>query len=316
MLLKQVMEIFDLIDKPSANGEEIAKYLRYSGADEVVVKKISTEKGSTDFIKILIKGKNGKSLGGDAPTLGIIGRLGGLGARFEMIGAVSDGDGAISALAVALKASDMKIKGDYLEGDLIITTHICPDAPTQPHYPVPFMGSPVDMEIMNQYEVDSRCDAFLSIDTTKGNRIINNRGIAISPTVKEGYILKTSDNLLDIMQIVTGKLPFVFAITTQDITPYGNDLYHINSILQPSVATDKPVVGLAITTETAVPGCATGASNPMDIELASRYALEVAKYFGSKKCDFYDKLEWDIIQNKYGSLKHIQGAGNISSDTK
>ena len=103
-------------------------------------------------------------------------------------------------------------------------------------------------------------DAILSVDTTKGNRIINLRGFAISPTVKQGWILRVSEDLLGMMQIVTGRLPAVFAITTQDITPYGNDVYHVNSILQPATATAAPVVGVAITAEVAVPGCGTGAS--------------------------------------------------------
>ena len=81
------------------------------------------------------------------------------------------------------------------------------------------MDSPVDMATMNKYEVDPAMDAILSVDTTKGNRIINHRGFAISPTVKEGYILRVSEDLLDVMSITTGRLPVVFAITTQDITP-------------------------------------------------------------------------------------------------
>ena len=84
---------------------------------------------------------------------------------------------------------------------------------------VPFMGSPVNMEIMNRYEVDSGMDAILSIDTTKGNRVINHKGFAISPTVKEGYILRISEDLLEVMSIVTGKLPVTFPVTIQDITP-------------------------------------------------------------------------------------------------
>lgn len=309
MLLKEVLEIFDLIDKPSANGEEVSKYIKEAGADSVSVTKISTENGSTDFIKIIIKGKEGKMIGKDAPTLGVIGRLGGIGARPEMIGTVSDADGAIAALALALKAARMKKKGDLLLGDLIITTHICPNAPTQPHYPVPFMGSPVSMQLMNEYEVDNQCDAFLSIDTTKGNKIINTKGIAISPTVKEGYILKVSDDLLNIMQIVTGQLPKVFALSQQDITPYGNGVHHLNSILQPAIATSSPVVGVAITTETAVPGCATGASHPMDIEIAARFSLEVVKMFTQNKCSFYDSTELSILLDKYGSLKKFQTLG-------
>jgi len=42
-------------------------------------------------------------------------------------------------------------------------------------------------------------------------------------------------------QKTAGKLPAVFPCSQQDITPYGNDLHHINSILQPAVETDEPV---------------------------------------------------------------------------
>ena len=222
---------------------------------------------------------------------------------------VSDADGAVVALAVAAKLLDMQNKGDFLDGDVIVSTHICPDAPTQPHKPVAFMGSPVDMATVNKEEVDGELDAILSIDTTKGNRVINHRGFAISPTVKEGYILKTSNDLLDIMEITTGKLPFVFPITTQDITPYGNDVYHINSILQPSTATEAPVVGIAITTEVPVPGCATGASHPFDLEQAARFSLEVAKQYGRGNCKFYDEVEFNRLTKLYGSMHHIQTLG-------
>ena len=60
-------------------------------------------KGHTDMVRILIPGRNGKSKGGSAKTMGILGRLGGLGARPEQLGFVSDGDGALTALAVAAK---------------------------------------------------------------------------------------------------------------------------------------------------------------------------------------------------------------------
>ena len=107
------------------------------------------------------------------------------------------------------------------------------------------MDSPIDMETMNRMEVDPRMEAIVSIDTTKGNRIINVNGIAISPTTKEGYILPVANDLMDVMTRVTGKMPQVFALSQQDITPYGNDLYHLNSILQPTTATTAPVVGVA-----------------------------------------------------------------------
>jgi hypothetical protein len=152
-------------------------------------------------------------------------------------------------------------------------------------------------------------DAILSIDTTKGNRIINQRGFAISPTAKEGYILRLSEDLLGIMEITTGRTPGVFAITTQDITPYGNELFHLNSIMQPSVATNSPVVGIAITAESVVPGCATGASHIVDIEEVVRFSIEVAKHFGAGQCAFYDKEEFRKIVELYGPMNHFQTLG-------
>ncbi len=309
-MLKQVLEIIDLIDDAHISGFKVKKFLLKRGIEDIKVVEVKGEKSKkTDFLKIIIKGKEGKLSGRSAPTLGIIGRLGGIGARPAAIGLVSDSDGAVAVLATALKIADMKAKADEIDGDVIIATHICPDAPTEPHEPVPFMGSPVDMQTMNKMEVDPQMDAILSIDTTKGNRILNQRGIAITPTVIDGYILKVSDSLLDIMQTVTGKLPIVLPITMQDITPYGNGVYHLNSIVQPCIATSSPVVGVAITAETMVSGCATGASHEIDIELASRFALEVAKSFGKKTCSFYDEKEFRHIKRLYGSMERLKTLG-------
>lgn len=308
MSFKATLEAISLLDSAKVDGHEVAKILGSLGA-EVETTTIHGKSGQTDFVKVVIPGVHGKKKGGNAPTLGVIGRLGGIGARPEMIGLVSDGDGAVSAIAVALKLGHMAQRGDVLPGDVIITTHVCPNAPTRPHDPVPFMGSPVDMGTMNKYEVDPEMDAVVSIDTTKGNRVINHRGFAVSPTVKEGYILRISEDLLEIMSIVTGRLPVTFPITTQDITPYGNGLYHLNSILQPAIVTSAPCVGIAITTETAVPGCATGASHVVDIEQVVRFVIEVAKNFGAGKCAFFDEEEFEKIVKLYGPMKHFQTLG-------
>ncbi len=304
------MEVYDLMDNINVNGSMIQSYLNeINSGGEIVVETVKGEQGSTDFVQIKIAGSAGKMKGGTAPTLGVVGRLGGIGARPEVKGYVSDGDGALSAIATAGKLLDMQLKGDTLVGDVIISTHICPTAPTQPHEPVPFMGSPVSIADMNKYEVTDEMDAVLSIDTTKGNVITNHRGFAITPTVKEGYILRISNDLLDIYQQVSGTLPVTLPITFQDITPYGNGLYHVNSILQPSVATNAPVVGVAITTEVAVAGSASGASRLTDVEEVVRYSIEVAKRFGEKSCAFFDEKEFQLIQDLYGSAKHAQTFG-------
>lgn len=311
MALKQVIEVFELLETPTIEKKEIQDFFIKKGLEEseIEIHKVKEDKGETEFVKINIKGIEGQSKAGKAPTLGIIGRLGGIGARPHKIGLVSDADGAITALASAAKIVEMRKKGDKLKGDVIVATHLCPHSPIIPHDPVPFMDAPVAIETMNKYEVDERMEAILSIDTTKGNRIINHRGFAISSTVKDGYILRVSEDLLDIMQIVTGQLPVVFPITTQDITPYGNDIFHLNSILQPATSTHAPVVGVAITAEVAVPGCATGANNCMDIESAARFVVEVAKAFSEEKCSFYDDKEFQRLISLYGPLEHLKTMG-------
>ena len=310
MLIKQIIETFDVLDSSTVTGKDVENYLRGIKADaDIEVYELKGPKGSTDMVKVRIPGTRGKTNGGDAPTIGLLGRLGGIGARPEMIGFVSDGDGALAAIAAAAKLLDMQNKGDYLEGDVFISTQICPHAPTAPHKPVPFMGSPVEMSQVNREEVSPELDAILSVDTTKGNRVINTRGFAISPTGKEGYILRTSEDLLEQMQITTGRLPYVFPLATQDITPYGNNVHHLNSVLQPCTATDAPVVGVAITTEVMVPGCATGASHFADVEEAARFMLEVAKYFGKGDLKFYDEEEYELLKKLYGPMNHLQTLG-------
>ena len=312
MSIKHIVELMDLLDDPSVNGQTVADYLRSYGAEHIQVTTLTGEKGSTDFVKVLIPGQKGKSTGGNHPTLGIVGRLGGLGARPERIGFTSDGDGALSAMAAAAKLAQMHKRGDILMGDVILTTHICPHAPTRPHEPVPFMDSPVTSQECNTQEVDPAMDAILCVDTTKGNRIVNVNGFALTPTIKEGYILRTSEKLLSLMEITTGRLPVVLPITQQDITPYGNDLYHLNSILQPSVATAAPCVGVAITTQTQVPGCATGATHLSDVDDAVRFMIEAAKVYGPDQSLFYDEEEYSRMLKAYGSLKHFQTFGDLS----
>ncbi len=310
MLLKEITEICDLLDDRDASGEAVAGLFASFDLPPVHVEMIQGQKGKTDVVRIVIPGGHGKLQGGKAPTLGILGTLGGLGARPALLGLVSDADGAIVALAAGLKLARMKQKGDQCPGDVMVATHICPAAPTIAHDPVPMMGSPVGIFEQITAEITPEMEAILSVDTTKGNRVINHHGFAISPSVKEGWILRISEDLLRIMEWVTGDFPTVFPITMQDITPYGNDVYHINSIMQPSVVTDAPVVGVAITTRSAVPGCGTGANMPLGLEGAARFCVEVAKVFGLGTCRFYDEAEFSRLKELYGPmdrLRHREG---------
>ncbi|UPS64145.1 DUF1177 domain-containing protein [Providencia rettgeri] len=310
MSLKQTLCVYELIDCASVKGEDIVALFQDFPHIEVISKTVKDHKGQSDFVRILIPGTQGKSQHKEAPTLGIIGRLGGIGARPSRIGVVSDADGAIAALATALKLAQMHEKGDRLLGDVVITTHICPNAPTRPHTPVDFMDSPLDDATMNQHEAIPEADAILSVDTTKGNRLLNHKGYALSPTVKNGYILPVSEDLIRLMEWSSGQKAVTFPLSIQDITPYGNGLHHINSILQPAVSTSAPVVGVAICTETVVPGCSTGASHEVDIASTVKFMIEVAKEFTANQCAFYDVEQYTLLTALYGDMRHLQTAGN------
>jgi len=303
MPMRQTLEVMDLLDDPAASGARVAAYLRAAGIEDVTMTTVAGASGeSTDFVRARLPGCDPA-----VPALGIIGCLGGIGARPARLGLVSDADGAIAALAAAAKLGEMARRGDRVPGDVIVTTHVCPRAPVIPHDPVPFMGSPVAMAVANAHLVDPAMAAILSIDTSRGNRLLNRRGVAITPTVCQGYILRVSEDLLDLLQWTSGNLPLVLPITTQDVTPYGNGVHHFNSILQPSTATPAPVVGVAITAEAAVPGAASGASQPADIELAARFAVEVAKAYGNGRAAFHDPAEFQRLVELYGPLTRIQG---------
>ncbi|WP_178945190.1 DUF1177 domain-containing protein [Kocuria sp. TGY1127_2] len=315
MSIKEVSEVINLIDSPSLSGAEAKKLLDSANAKGCTISVDSIPYDDPnlpfkcDFIKVVIPGNNGKTHGGKQRTLGIIGRLGAQQAQPERIGMVSDSDGSIVALALALKLLRMHEAGAILQGDVIITTHVATHVSIKEHKPVDFMGSPISSAKMNDHEVDKTMDAILSVDTSKGNKIINHRGIAISATAKQGYILPVAPDLVSILENATGEPAFTFPVSLQDITPYENGFYHFNSIMQPHVATVAPVIGLALTAKAAVPGSVTGASYPDAILDAVRFGLETAVQFTWGRAEFYDSSEFENLQTQYGSLKQFQTSG-------
>jgi hypothetical protein len=81
MALKYVLEAMAVLDDPRAGGAAAQELFARYDWREVVVKRVEGPKGSTDFVKLVFPGTRGKRSGGDAPTTGIVGRLGGLGSR-------------------------------------------------------------------------------------------------------------------------------------------------------------------------------------------------------------------------------------------
>lgn len=186
MALKQVLETVELLDRPAVAGSDVAQLFATRGFADVEVASVEGEQGATSFVKLRIPGRRGKAAGGTAPTLGVLGILGGVGARPEVVGLVSDADGAVAAVATGLKLVDMYRAGDRLVGDVIVGTHVCADAPVVPHDPVPFMGSPVSMSVKLERLVDPEMDALLSVDTTKGTGSSITAALRFPPWSKRG----------------------------------------------------------------------------------------------------------------------------------
>jgi len=138
-MFNHVIESVELLSSPSVTGDVVADLVGGRGATEVRVTTVE-EKSRTQFIRFTIPGSR-KAGGKTARTLGLIGNLGGVAGYPEIRGLVSDADGAVTALAVALRLLDSRAMGESLDGDVIVSTHICTTAPTIPHE-----GSPATTE--------------------------------------------------------------------------------------------------------------------------------------------------------------------------
>lgn len=263
-----------------------------------------------DLVEICIKGTDGKSRKGSAPTLCVAGSLGGIGGRPEVSGIVSDADGALVALAVANKLLSMAGSGDAVLGDVVVRTTICPNAPTMPHDPVPFMSSYVSFEELKRRITFTDADAIVVTETSRGNRVANFPLFGITPTVKEGWILRVSDDALNTMQNVTGEAARVIPLSMQDLTPIDNGVHHLNGLGELPEGTTAPCLGVGLTSILPVSGAASGVTTPCALEAAVRFVVEIAKYFARGKFHFYDEAEFDVLKRRYGSMAHLFTHGN------
>ncbi|KAJ8137545.1 hypothetical protein OY671_009242, partial [Metschnikowia pulcherrima] len=174
--MKQVIDTIESSSSAHVTGEAVAQVSREAGHCEVEVTRLGRDGSSTDFLSIVIPGSDA-----NAPQLGIVGRSGGIGARPAVTGSVSDSDGAVVAVATALKSMAMARQGDVSPGTVRIPTPLCPRAGTRPPHPVPMMRSPFPMRQIMSPAVDPRMDPISSVDTTRGHRSVNPRGSASPP---------------------------------------------------------------------------------------------------------------------------------------
>jgi hypothetical protein len=306
-MLTHILDAIEVLHGADATGERVADWLRTAGAGTVDV--LPIEKGGrTDLVRVTIPGTAGRQRGGDAPTLGVIGRLGGLGVRPHRIGLVSDADGAIVALAAASALVRMAAHGDRLRGDVLVRTHISPASPIVPHEPAAFVDVPVDRDALAREEVDARMDAILSVDSTRANRIVKHRGFGITGTVKEGYVLRPTPGVLDAYERVAGHAAVVVPLFTQDVVPPVAGLHRINSILEPATLTDAPVIGVALLSPAVVAGAATGVTDEVELAKAGRFIVEIAKEYTTGALPLYFEDEFRRLVELFGPMKQLQRA--------
>lgn len=305
-MLNFISDVVDLLNGADVTGDAVAAWLRMFGADADVLP-MTGPNGHTDLLRAVIAGTDGVRAGGTAPTLGIIGRLGGIGVRPSRLGLVSDADGAIVAIGVAAALARMRARGDRLRSDVLVRTHISPASPIIPHEPAPFVDVPVDRLALARAEVDAEMAAILSIDATRANRIVKARGFAITGAVKDGYVLRPTTPMLDIFERVAGHAPVLVPLFTQDITPPGNGIHRINSIMQPATLTSAPVIGVALLSPVVTGGAFTGVTDEHDLAMAGRFVIEVAKEYANGSLPFYYDDELRRLVELYGPLSRLVG---------
>ena len=314
-MLKEILDTNKILEAPSLSATDITTFLNANGTLSQTTTMPVTMPNPTDsfhVITALIRGADGKSNGGTAPTTCIIGQLGGLAVRPYEPGLVSDADGAICSLAVAKKLIDMSNTGDQLAGDIIVTTHNCTRPPLrldslgQPIYPYSILA-PTTMDNIHKIMLasieqfsgasSSQVDTFFSVDATKGNDFANFPGFAITPVVVNGWIVPLTEDLIAEVSQTTGFTPNILPLSIYDITPYELlynpdftiNITRINSILAPSIQTNKPYVGVATTVQVNVPGSAGSANFFTSLESAGRFMLEASRKLGEARYKVYNE---------------------------
>lgn len=71
MALKQVLDVYEILDDIHVNGEVVTEYAKSKGILDATYTRVDEGKGPTDFIRLVIPGRNGKLNGGKARHLAL-----------------------------------------------------------------------------------------------------------------------------------------------------------------------------------------------------------------------------------------------------
>ncbi|AHC52038.1 hypothetical protein SUSAZ_08970 [Sulfolobus acidocaldarius SUSAZ] len=285
MMLKTLMEVIDVLESKDP-VDKVRERLKgkVDGYEE-------KQLGEVTYVKCLYRGR-GKE------RVEVLGRLGAIQVRQEK-GLVSDADGAIVSLAILFELLNLREKGIELDVDVSFVTNISLDAKLIRHRPFNFMVPLIGLDEALREEVDGEANLILSIDSTKGNRIAKYDDFAITHVIKDGYILKVNDELVDIYNRVTGHEVYFVPLTTGDLTPMEYNVYHISTLVSPWLYSSSPLIGIATVSKQVVPGYVTGVQDVEMLEHASRFCLEVLKYV-EKGGRVYEESELKELREKLG----------------
>ncbi|QGR19573.1 DUF1177 family protein [Stygiolobus azoricus] len=235
-------------------------------------------------------------------TIEVLGRLGSI-QLSNSIGLVSDADGAIVSLTVLMEILNLYENGFDIPVNVTVITNLSTNARLIPHQPFYFMIPLIGLEEAMKYEVDKNSDTLISIDSTKGNKTAKFKDFAITHVVKEGYILRVVDEIIDIYTRVTGHEPYFVPLTTGDLTPLSFNVYHISTLISPWMYTNAAVLGVATVSTYPIPGYVTGVMDITMLEHASRFIVELIKYLDNERLIYYD--------NELKELKEKIGESNL-----
>lgn len=310
-MLEQLSKAFNSCDMPEVNGTRLVEYLNSLGACEVQVLDVCGLNRTYKTLKVTISGTHGAISGGNSPTLGIIGQCGGQSLSQKTKEHIPDYIGTNVVLFAAARILKMIKSGNTLRGDVILSVQISSDSPAS----VTSKCKEPCKKALTHSEVSLLMDAVISIGSYRGGKIGNSKGIAISPTVKEGYILKTSDDLWNLAKRKMGVSPMGLPLSQQDIIPFEKGLPQAHTILQPSTATSAPVIGIAIQNEM-ISGKRIDTSLLEKIEISEHiiesmghFLVDVATAFTNNECSFFDEQEYTLLRTSYGDMSHFQHIG-------
>lgn len=302
MRTPEIIELADLLSQNDFGSNELVDYLKSVGPADAEIQLVHTVDSSIEILKVIIKGTEGAFSGGTRPTLGIVSQLSNCKSTIEGIGCIDMNAGVFSVLVAAYELLHItKTEGGIL-GDVMFAVFIGSDVTPKLRALISFLSD-------NSFGISQHMDAVLSVGTSKFFERENDGSIAVSPTVKEGYILKISDDILDVFSRQSNQAIEALTITQQDIIPTEKGMTQRTNLLQPSTKTSAPVVGISIGSSAALSNEDGRVVSLKDIGRIATGCLDIARSYGANECVFYDEEEFTELRVSYGNMSHFQGIG-------